>query len=124
VTAGSYDISIDRGFDWGLSLTWNDSSGDPYDLTAWSADMKIRPAYSDQTTLTYAWLSTATGAGINGTVALGGNAGTIVLSIPAATTANIPAGNAVYDLRLTNPSGQSTKLLYGIVQVWDEVTDD
>jgi hypothetical protein len=80
--------------------------------------MKIRPAYADQTTITFYTLSTETGE-----ITLGGTAGTISLQLTDAQTDTIPAGTAVYDLRMTNPSGASTKLLEGTVCVADEVTD-
>lgn len=117
--AGKYDLAIDKGFGWTFDTTWNDSDGNPIDLTDWTASMKIRPNYADQTTVTYYSLSTTTGE-----IVLGGTEGTIAMTLTDAQTDTIPPGNAVYDLRMTNPSGVSTKLLWGIVTVWDEVTDE
>jgi hypothetical protein len=119
MSGGNYDISIDRGCDWTITLTWNDSDGNPYDLTGYSAEMMIRPAYSDQTSVTYATLSTA---GDSPEIVLGGTAGTIQLSLTNEVTSTMPPGAAVYDLLLTNASGSVSKLLFGIAQVWDEVT--
>lgn len=120
MTAGNYNVSIDRGFDWMLTLTWKDPNGNPYDLTGYSAAMKIRPAYADQTSVVYASLSSI---GPSPEITLGGSAGTITLSLTGAATAAILPGSSVYDLRLTSPSGATTKLLEGIVSVTDEVTD-
>lgn len=118
MTAADYNITIDRGFGWSLDMTWQDPNGDPYNLTGWSATMKIRPGYADQTTATFYTLSSTTGE-----ITLGGAEGIIALALSDSQTAMIPAGNAVYDLRMTPPSGSSTKLLEGIAQVNDEVTD-
>jgi hypothetical protein len=117
--SGNYDICINRGFDWNLTLTWNDPDGNPYNLTGYTADMMIRPGYSDQTQLVFATLSTEDDPP---EIVLGGEAGTISLSLTAAQTALIPPGAAVYDLRMTSPVPYATKLLEGIAQIQDEVT--
>jgi hypothetical protein len=119
MSGGNYDLSVDRGFDWSLTLTWNDADGNPVPLAGWSADMFIRPAFADQTTVIFATLSTADDPP---EIVLGASDGIIQLSLSAAVTALIPSGAAVYDLRMTNPDGIASKLLYGLVQVWDEVT--
>jgi hypothetical protein len=103
--AGRYDFTIVSGTDLGLTLTWFAVSGSPVDLTGWSGHMQIR-----------AWpiaslLADMTTGG--GQIVLGGTAGTIALSLPAATTTLFPAGVAKYDLKLTNTTSSTSVLLYG-----------
>jgi len=74
--------------------------------------MQIRP-FPQSSTLYYDASSDIT---------LGGVAGTISLSIPAATTEGFTWFSGVYDLLLTDPSGNVTRLLSGNVTVSAGVT--
>lgn len=112
--AGRYDWTIISGTDFSPSLTWLDSSGQPVDLSGWSAHMKVR---GWPTSALYADISTAAG-----TIGLGGTAGTITLLIAAAVTATIPAGVAKYDLFMTNLTPATSCLLFGDVIVRRGVT--
>ena len=84
----------------------------PVDLTGWTASMQIRP-YALSTTILYDATSDLT---------LGGQAGTITLQIPATATEDFTWWNGVYDLLLTDPSGNVTRLLSGSVAVCPGVT--
>jgi len=84
-------------------------------LTGYTADMQIRQTITSSTILYEA----STG---NGAIVMGGTAGTITLTIPAATTAAFTWNRGVYDLNLTSPGGVVTRLLQGYAIVSPEVT--
>lgn len=64
----------------------------------------------------------STTAGSEGTITLGGTAGTVDLLISAANTASLTAGQYVYDLELVSGGGVVTRLLEGNFKVSAEVT--
>ena len=118
---GTYDICVSMGATLSLVFTWTTSPGPgapvgseptPVNLTGWTAAMQIRP-YPLSSTLYYDASSNIT---------LGGVAGTLSLSIPAATTEGFTWWRGVYDLLLTDPSGNVTRLLSGNVTVSAGVT--
>lgn len=59
---------------------------------------------------------------LNSGITLGGVAGTVVITIDAAYTADLTSGNYVYDLELTSSNGTVTRLLEGQFIVTPEVT--
>jgi hypothetical protein len=94
------------------TVTWS-KDGLPVSLTNYTAAMQVRSSYASSTPV----VSLTSSSGI----ALGGNAGTIQITISASATAAIPAGNYVYDLELTS-GGTVTRLLEGQFIVTPEVT--
>ena len=82
------------------TATLQDSAGTPLDLTGYSAKMHVRRDLDDATPL-YVF-DTA-----DGSIVLGGAAGTVALALPATATSNAdlrdPEGETwVYDLLLSN----------------------
>lgn len=113
----TFDITVFQGATWDLSLSWTvDDPPGPVDLTGWSAAMQIRPtAGSDDVVV-----ELTTG---NGRIVLGGEAGTVALSMEADATELLQPGAYVYDLELyAGQGGQVTRLLQGGVLVDAEVT--
>ena len=90
----------------------NDST--PWDLTGYTATMTVRPFIGASTTTVVA--STA-----NGRMVLGGPAGSITITIDAATTGDISAGRYSYDLVLDS-STEVTRILEGKFVVTGAVT--
>lgn len=113
--AAKYDIICDQGATFNRVLTWQDSNGDPINLTGYTAKMQIRPEASSSTTT----LSLTTE---NSRISLGGAAGTITLTIAAADTAAVTAGQYVYDLELVSGAGTVTRLVMGSFLNRPEVT--
>jgi hypothetical protein len=104
--AALYDIVIDQGTTVSQVFTWYQTDGvTPVPLAGFSAHMQVRPAAGGAVLADF---STA-----NGAIALGGTAGTITLSIPAATTEAYAWSQGVYDLHLTDGAGNVTCLLTG-----------
>ena len=112
--AAQYNITIEQGATWRLSLTWKDVAGAPIDLTSYTARMQVRQAYGTADAL----LNLSSGAGIT----LGPSTGAITLTASAAQTAAIAARNGVYDLEMVAPDGTVTRLLQGSVTISPEVT--
>jgi hypothetical protein len=95
-------------------MTYTNSTGDPINLTNYTARMQARPSYESPTTV----LNLANGTGIT----LGGTAGTINLLVAATTTATIGAAQYVYDLEIASASNEVTRVIEGTLQVTPEVT--
>lgn len=104
MTAGTYNVTIEQGATFSLRITYEDSSGAAVDLTAYTARMSVRrgPTSAEVVSLTTE----------NSRIALGGTEGTVTLSMTAAETAALPAGEYVYDLELVS-GGSVTRLLEG-----------
>lgn len=115
MTAGRYDITIEQGATFRLNLVWKDSNGVAVNLTGYTARMQVRRAYGD----TVAQLDLTTE---NGTITLGGAAGTIEVVVPATQTDDLVASKGVYDLELSSGSGEVTRLIEGKVTIKPEVT--
>lgn len=115
MSATYYDILIEKGATFKLSVVWKDGSGDPVDLTSYTARMQVRQ-YAQAPT---AALSLTTE---NGGITLGGTAGTIDLYIDDLATDAITIPKGVYDLELEDASGDVTRLLQGDVEIDVSVT--
>lgn len=110
-----FDLTINQGATFELTITWNDSNGDPINLTGYTARMQVRETYSSSSTI----ISLTQASGIT----LGGAAGTIAILISATTTAALTAPfSGVYDLELVSGAGVVTRVLQGAAVVTPEVT--
>lgn len=119
-----YNIEMQQGSTFELYLTVKDSLGVTKNLSSYSAAMQLRSAYSSSSIAES--LSTDTGE-----ITIAGPQGKINLALSSARTANIkvdlsnkkpPYSQYVYDLELTDGDGKVSKLLYGDVTVYGEVT--
>ncbi len=108
----TYDLTINQGETYGQAFVWKENDT-PVNLTGYSARMQIRRSVTSPA----ATLSLTTA---NGKITLG-SAGQITLGIDAIATANLDAGNYVYDLEVV--TGDTVRrLLSGGVKVTREVT--
>jgi len=115
MTAGNYDIVIEQGATFNLPITWKDQNNNPINLSGFTANMMMRATPSD--TSSFINLTTS-----NGGITLGGSAGTIAIYMSSAATAAITQTHGVYDLILTDNSGNVTRLLQGNVIINQDVT--
>ena len=115
MAAAKYDIILEEGATFQLTLTWKDSADTPVNLTGYSAAMQVRRYITADTALLDV-------SSVGGEITLGGAAGTIEVVIPAAETADLTGEQAVYDLEVTDGSGIVTRLLYGDCEIRREVT--
>lgn len=108
-----HKVVIDQGATWNLYFTWT-INNTPVNLTGYTAALQVRGNVRDTT----AQLSLSTGSGI----VLGGSAGTVsATATPTQTRALLP-GKAVWDIELTSPGGEVTRLLHGDAEITPEVT--
>lgn len=114
MAAGLYDITIEQGATFQMSLTWKDSTGAAVNITGYTARMQVRENYEAESTLV-----SLTSSG--GDIVLGGALGTIVITIGASVTQLLQLDEAVYDLELVN-GATVTRLLQGKATVSREVT--
>lgn len=115
MAAGQHDILIEPGANFQLSLVYKDSAGALVNLTGYTARMQVRPTKDSDTVL-----MSATTA--NGTITMGGTAGTITVDVPAADTLGVEGLKGVYDLLITSPAGAVTRLLQGVAYINQDVT--
>jgi hypothetical protein len=111
---GLLNLTFSQGATWKLNITYTNDTGNPVNLTNYTARMQARSTYDAST----AALSLTNGSGIT----LGGTAGTIGLLVGATVTAAIGAAQYVYDLELVSASGEVTRLIEGTLIVTPEVT--
>ena len=108
------DLCLPQGQTWDTTLIWEDSDGNPVDLTGWTVRMMLRTtAEAASPTVS---LSTATS-----TLTAASN-GVIGLSYSAISSAAITAATYLYDLEVVNPSGAVRRLIEGRAVVSREIT--
>jgi hypothetical protein len=103
----NHDLALHIGATLSLVVTIKDSAGAAV-TTSGSAIFQIRSHVDASGTLISASTS-------GGTIALGGGAGTITVTVPAATTASLSPGRGVYDLVWTKASGAVVRVVQGDV---------
>jgi hypothetical protein len=116
--ADVFDMRIDQGATYSVTVTWADSTGTPISLSGYSARLQVRRRYADQDAGITPLVSLTSGSGLT----LGGGAGTVAVVISAATTQAIPAGTYVYDLEVESAGGVVTRLIQGPCYVSAEVS--
>lgn len=111
--ADTYDITLDAGSTYQLSVLWKDDSAVAINLTGYSARMHIRREIKDASTV----LELSSESGLT----LGGSAGTVAVEIAATDTVDL-SGVYVYDLEVESGGGVVTRLIQGTITVVPEVT--
>jgi hypothetical protein len=112
--ANTYDLNMDQGSDWYFNLEYKDGSGNPINLTGYTAAMQLRQFYDSTTAV----LTLTSSAGITIT----GATGFLAIHATATQTAAIPAGKYVYDLEIKSSTNIVTRLIQGTVTVSAEAT--
>jgi hypothetical protein len=115
--AQNHNITVDQGATFSLVVTWKNPNGTPIDLTGYTARMQARAKYDSPNPPLFSLTSTPA-AGL----VLGGVAGTVTITIDAATTAGLVPGQYVYDLEVVSSGGIVTRLIEGRCIVSPEVT--
>jgi hypothetical protein len=112
--AGEYDITIEQGSGFSLSLVYEAPENSPVDFTGSTARLHVREKYNSSDTLIE--LTTE-----NGGIELG-NDGSIQLGMSATDTAALSFSRGVYDLEIVPPVGEPYKIVTGNVFLKREVT--
>ena len=95
------NIYIDQGADFQTVISLTDSNGDVLDLTGYTALAQIRKTYGS-TTIAATF-----------TTVLTTDSGQLTMSLTDVVTAAMDSGRYVYDVLLTDGSGDKTRVLEG-----------
>jgi hypothetical protein len=112
--AGNYNIPIEQGSNFDLSLVYEDENG-PVDLAGFTAQMQVRPTKQSSTVLFE--LTTESGG-----IRLNDSPGEVRLLKSAEETAALSFAFAFYDIKLFDSLGESDRLLEGFVTLSRGVT--
>lgn len=100
------NLFIDQNADFTTTVTINDSNGSALDLTSYTALAMIRKTYQSTTATTF-----------TSTFVSPRTTGQITISLTDTQTAALEAGRYVYDLVITDASGNKTRVVEGIATV-------
>ena len=124
LSANKYNLEMWQGATFSMVITVKDATANVQNLTSYTARMQMRTSYGAAT-------PTETLTTANGEITITGAEGNVALELAASRTANIPVdynngkppkSTYVYDLELIDNAGKVSKLLYGDVNVYGEVT--
>ena len=124
LSSNKYNIDMWQGSTFAMTITVKDSTANVQNLTSYSARMQLRTSYD-------AASATETLTSSNGEITITAAEGNVALELSATRTAAIPVDLTngkppktvyVYDLELVDNNGKVSKLLYGDVNVYGEVT--
>lgn len=104
------NLYIDQGADFSTTVSLTDSNGDILNLTGYSAVGQIRKTYGSGTV-----------AATFGT-ALAAATGQVTLTLTDTVTAAMDSGRYVYDILITDSSGDKTRILEGHAVVTPSVS--
>ena len=126
----TYNFTIKQGETFQTEITYKDSAGSLVDLTNYEACMQIKPNFTSSAILQ---LSHPTAGDLTGSafISVSGSqpfetdavSGSIGLYIGYSASAQLTAGDYVYDLEITNTTTyERVRLLQGKVKIDNEVT--
>jgi len=108
--AGYTELFLEQGASFNVSLSIDDVSGSPFNLTGFTGSAQMRKShYSSNASATFT-VSTGTAS-----------EGIVTLTLEAAVTANIYPGRYLYDVVVSSGSTR-VRVLEGIVNVSPQVT--
>ena len=108
----NYDLLIEQGTTWSVTITLKKPTTVPFDLTGFTARCQLRRSYSASEVL----VSPTT------TIPDPKTDGKIILSLTSTQTTGLEDGSAVYDVELVGPTGDVARILQGKVKITPEVT--
>jgi hypothetical protein len=123
-TNNKYNLEMWQGATFAMTITVKDANNAVQNLTSYSARMQLRTSYG-------AASATESLTSTNGEITITAAEGNVALELSATRTAAIPVDLTngkppktvyVYDLELVDNNGKVSKLLYGDVNVYGEVT--
>uniref|UniRef100_A0A6M3L3X6 Putative tail protein n=1 Tax=viral metagenome TaxID=1070528 RepID=A0A6M3L3X6_9ZZZZ len=116
-TAGDLDFVMEQGGTFSRTFTYVDADSVAVVLTGYTIEMKIREIHESSTVLL-----TATTEADARFVLSDPTAGEFTLTISATDTAALTFIQAVYDIKLTSPTGNVERLLEGSIKLTKQVT--
>jgi hypothetical protein len=113
--AGTFNTIIDQGADWYINFTYENPNGTPINLTSYTAALQVRTSPMAKTAVLT--LTTA-----NGGIVITPLQGLVACHATSAQTEVIPYGKYSYDLEITSPYNEVTRLIQGTIQLSPETT--
>jgi len=108
--AGFAEIQIEQGASFSTTVTVNDATGAPTNLTSYTGAAQLRKSYYSTTANNF-------------TVSISNAAnGELTMVMTAANTSNLTPGRYVYDLLITSPTSVKTRVVEGIATILPSVT--
>ena len=107
------DLVIEQGTTWAISWPIRDENDQPVDVTGWSVRAHVR-AHRDSTEVLHEWSSQLGNAEASGS--------DVILSVGPSTSSAWNWSDGVYDVELTDPTGNVARVAAGTVRVSREVT--
>jgi hypothetical protein len=112
--AANFDFSVDQGSTKRFNFIWSHNTGTadtpvwtPYDLTGCSAKMQVRVAHGKPV------LVEITNSTTDGSLTLGGAAGTVAVWLSDENTDLLNVKTTHYDIEITFPGGDTQRVLQG-----------
>jgi hypothetical protein len=115
MTAGIYNFTIDQGAQYTTQIIWADSSGNPIDLTGYTAAMQLREQAASPNPSALNLTSS------NGGITITPLAGEMDILMTSAQTGALDPGFYVYDLEIALGS-VVTRIIQGQITVSAQVT--
>jgi hypothetical protein len=120
--AGLYNLNIEQGADWTLDFSYKDADKNPFDFTGCTVSMQIRPSFNSKDVVLEVKNQAISGY-------------KVILTLNSILTSQIKidtkkltwnegrqAQAFVYDIEITDLSGQLTRILQGQAFIYPEVT--
>jgi hypothetical protein len=104
------NLIVDAGSDYSTLITVAATNGQPLNLTGYTVASSMRKSYTS--TIVYNFTATVHNA----------ETGKVRLQLSNTQTSAIPAGRWLYDVEITSPTGNRTRVVEGIVTVTPEIT--
>jgi len=105
-----YTLYIDQGSDYTVAFPVLNAANEPQDLAGWSARGQVRVVATDPVVL----------HDFTDELSLAGS--DLTLTVPAAVSSTWMWSFAAYDIELTDPNGEVSRLVEGFLVVRPEVT--
>jgi len=129
MAAGKYSFIVEQGATTNFEMVYNDSAGNPINLTGYQAKMQVRPTVgSSEIYLSLSSSLTSDNTGLNLSGSSGTNptsSGSIGIFISAESSSLLNFTQGYYDLEIAIGSGSSaivTRVLEGVIQLSRNVT--
>ncbi len=105
------NLYVDQGSDFNAQITIYDDDNNPWNLTGYTGQAKIRKSYYSTTSVNFT---------VSFTVVR--TTGTVILELSSSQTSLLEQGRYLYDVVLTNSTGKKTRVIEGIVTINPGVT--
>jgi len=106
--AAVHNLYVDQGSSFDANIQVFNGTNEPWDLTGYTANAKIKKSYYSETSTDF--------------IALALSSGVVQLSLTSNQTSSMEQGRYLYDVVITSGDGKKTRVLEGIVTINPGVT--